>query len=72
MLIDYVGFTVSERHMCEQFEYGRQSAAPRQGPRILRVSLPPLRRGLAALLRQAADRLEPGSPVRVAIDSREA
>lgn len=68
MLMDYVAFSLSERSMREQFEYQREPAAPQREQQIPRIRFAPLRRGAATLLRQIADRLEPGRPAPLGAD----
>ena len=68
MLIDYVGFTVSQQRMREQFDFEAEPAAPRPSRRTVRLNLDPLRLIVATLLRQAADHLEPARPTTLAID----
>jgi hypothetical protein len=68
MLIDYVGFIVSQQRMRDQFDYESEPVVPERARRSIRLSLLPVRLSLAAALRRVADRLEPAMPARLAVD----
>ncbi len=68
MLIDYVGFIVSQQRMRDQFDYESEPVAPERARRSIHLSLLPVRLSLAAALRRVADRLEPAMPATLAVD----